>query len=216
MNTTLSHTPIKRHPRNLGYLPWLKAIACLAIILVSPGCQTSHLSSAPASRTTSSTKTLEPGDTLRFSFPGAPEYSQVQRIRPDGRISLPLVGEVRAAGRKVSDLLAQLGRTYKGQLQNGEVVITLEAGAAVVYVTGAVGKPSRVILDRPMTAFEAIMEAGGFQAGLANMKKITLTRSENGRHRTWKLDLNSTLTESSTDAIYLKPYDVIHVGERFF
>ena len=216
MKTTVDHTLINRLLASLRKVQWPSLALALAIALVSAGCQSSNLAGAPAYPPSSTTKSLDPGDTLRLNFPGAREYDQVQKIRSDGRISLPIVGEVKAAGKKVGELQAQLTRLYKEQLQNSEVVVSLDAPAAVVYVTGAVGKPSRVVLDRPMTAFEAIMEAGGFQAGLANLKKVTLIRSEHGKHKTFKLDVNSTITQSSSEAIYLKPYDVIHVGERFF
>lgn len=216
MKISVEHTLINRLQSMLQEVKWSYLALALGMALFCLGCQSSHLAGAPAYPPSSSTKSLDPGDTLRLTFPGAKEYDQVQRIRSDGRISLPIVGEVKASGKKVGELQAQLTRMYKEQLQNSEVVVSLDAPAAVVYVTGAVGKPTRVALDRPMTAFEAIMEAGGFQAGLANLKKVTLIRSEHGKHKTFKLVVNSTITQSSSEAIYLKPYDVIYVGERFF
>ncbi|RYD74308.1 MAG: hypothetical protein EOP84_20110, partial [Verrucomicrobiaceae bacterium] len=159
---------------------------------------------------------LAPGDVVRISFTGARQHDLAQRIRPDGKISLPMVGEVSASGRSVATLQSDLSRLYKTQLQDSEVVVILDSSAAAVYVTGAVNKPSKVPLDRPMTALEAIMEAGGFDPGLANLKKVLLVRNNNGRQYTQTLDLTPALREQSSEAFFLKPYDVIHVQERFF
>jgi len=127
-----------------------------------------------------------------------------------------MVGEVSARGRSVAALQSDLARRYKSQLQDNDVVVVLDSCAAVVYITGAVNKPGKVPLDRPMTAFEAIMEAGGFDPGLANLKKVTLVRNENGRQLTQTLDLSPTLHEQSSTPFFLKPYDVVYVQERFF
>ncbi len=157
-----------------------------------------------------------PGDTVRISFTGARQHDLAQRIRPDGKISLPMVGEVTAAGKTVAALQADLSRMYKKELQDSEVVVILDGGAAAVYVAGAVNRPSKVPLDRPMTALEAVMEAGGFTSGLANTKKVLLVRNNNGRQYTHTLDLSPALAAGTSSPVFLRPYDVIYVQERFF
>src|SRR5688500_12142257 len=79
------------------------------------GCQAPRTAGFPSNISAPSTGTLEPGDVVRISFTGARQHDLVQKIRPDGRISLPLVGEVRAAGRNVAALQSDLGRLYKPQ-----------------------------------------------------------------------------------------------------
>ena len=188
----------------------------LLVVLSCSGCQSSGVVGVPVSTAAARSQTLAPGDALRISFTGARQHDLSQKIRPDGKISLPLIGEVSASGKTVAALQAELTELYRPQLQDSEVVVVVESTAAAVYVMGAVNKPGKIPLDRPMTAFEAIMEAGGFDPTYANLKKVVLVRNENGRQLTQTLDLSSTLNEGSSTAFFLKPFDVICVRERLF
>ena len=160
--------------------------------------------------------TLSSGDIIKFSFPGAPELNQTQKVRADGRVSLPLVGEVNVTGKTPSSLQEELERRYKSQLQNNSVVVTLENSSALVYVSGAVMKPGKVVIDRPMTVFEAIMEAGGFEPDFANPKKVILLHSEKGQQTSRVIDLSPALKGKPFSAVYVKAYDIIHVPQRLF
>jgi polysaccharide export outer membrane protein len=130
-------------------------------------------------------------------------------------MSLRLVGEVTAAGKRLGDFQEEVSRLYKTQLKNSEVMVSLEASAIPVYVTGAVGRPGRVSLDRPMTVLEAIMEAGGL-SNLGTLKGVVVIRNMNGQHLTQTFDLSPALKGKKVEAFYLKPYDMINVPERFF
>lgn len=181
------------------------------------GCQTSQPSIQTETPPVSGPYNLASGDTVSIAFTGAPELNQQQRIRPDGKLNLPLVGEVTAAGKSVAELQRDLTRRYEPQLKNTGVQVTLLSTAAAVYVTGAVNAPQKVVLDRPMTVLEAIMEAGGFARGLANPKKVLLVRQSNGRHQTQTLDLSgSALSSQTSGVVYLQPYDMIIVQEKMF
>ena len=159
---------------------------------------------------------LAPGDVLKVSFAGNPEFDQTQKIRSDGRISLPMVGELTAEGRPLESLQAELSRRYQPQLQNNTVTVTLEHTSATAYVTGAVVKPGKVTIDRPMTAFEAIMEAGGFDPDFANMKKVIVLRNENGVQSSHTLNLKPALKGQPYRAFYVRPRDVIYVPQSLF
>ena len=190
-----------------------------AVVLVSVsflGCQTSQPSVRAEGPPARVPYILASGDTVTIAFIGAPELNQQQRIRPDGKLNLPLVGEVRAAGKSVAQLQQDLTRLYEPQLKNTSVQVGLLNTAAAVYVTGAVNGPRKVVLDRPMTALEAIMEAGGFVRGLANTKKVLLVRQSNGRHETQTLDLSPGALSRQTGVVFLQPYDMIIVQERMF
>jgi len=145
-----------------------------------------------------------------LSFPGAPEMNQLQRVRADGKISLPALGEMTVGGRRLGDLQKELSRKYESEIKNSEVVVTLEFSAIPVYVSGTVKNPGKVVLDRPMTAFEAIMEAGGF-GDFAKTKKVVVNRIVNGRHTTYVLNLSPALQGIPSEAFYLKAYDAIYV-----
>src|SRR4029450_11761763 len=104
---------------------------------------------------------LASGDVVKLTFSSAPELNQSQKIRTDGKLSLPLVGEVDAGGKTVGQLQAELIELYKSQLKTPEVTVSLETSVNTVTVSGAVNKPSRIAFERPTTVFQAIMEAGG-------------------------------------------------------
>jgi polysaccharide export outer membrane protein len=188
----------------------------LALLLGLAGCRAPAPSTIPDRPTAVVSETLVPGDALHITFIGNRDFDQSQRIRSNGKISLPTIGEYRAGGKTLSTVQGELSGMYKKQLQNAEVVVTLEGTAAAVYVVGAVGKPGKVTFDRPMTAFDAIMESGGFAPGLANPKKVLLIRNVNGKQETKMLDLSPALKGKTTTAFYLKPYDTLQVQERFF
>lgn len=154
--------------------------------------------------------TLEVGDTLRFSYAGAPEFNQTQKIQPNGKISLPTVGSVQAAGRSISSLQASLTSMYEPHLNDPTVVVAVEQPIAVVYVSGEVNTPGKVALDRKLTAFEAVMESGGFSK-LANPKQAFVFRTEGGKQNRYPLNLNDTLSGYETQPFYLRPFDVVFV-----
>jgi Polysaccharide biosynthesis/export protein len=72
---------------------------------------------------------LTSGDVVKVTFPGAPELNQTQKISTDGTLSLPLVGEVHAAGKTPGQLQSELAALYKPQLQDNEVLVTVESRA---------------------------------------------------------------------------------------
>src|SRR5207249_11173734 len=135
------------------------------------GCQ--QTAKHPAQLVTKTPSYLSAGDVVKITFPAAPELNQSQKIGTDGTLSLPLVGEVHAAGKTPTELQNELANLYKPQLQDNEVLVTLETRALPVVVSGAVAKPGKIVLERPATILEAIMEAGGFTPS-ADLKRVSL------------------------------------------
>ena len=160
---------------------------------------------------------LREGDVIRVTFPGTPTLNggQAQAIRRDGKISLPLVGDVQAAGRTTSDLEKELAKLYANQLLDNKVVVTVESSSFPVYVSGAVLRPGKVLSDHPMTALEAIMEAGGFDETRANEKKVQVIRNNKGHMEHYILNLKRVIDGEDNQPFYLKPGDIVHVPERF-
>ena len=159
--------------------------------------------------------TLSPGDGIKLAFPGASELNQTQKIRADGKVSLPMVGEVQAAGKTLPAFQSELVKLYKSQLRNSEVLVTLESGSATVVVSGFVSKPGKFSFDRPTTVFQAIMEAGGVSE-YGNLGKVHLVRIVGGEQHTQVLDLKSAMSGKTTQAYYVKDGDVIYVTQRIF
>src|SRR5205814_3534547 len=131
---------------------------------------------------------LAPGDVVKLTFSAAPELNQSQKIRADGKLSLPLIGEVDAAQKTVVQLQSELVELYKAQLKTPEVTVSLEGSTTTVTVGGAVAKPGRIAFERSTTVFQAIMEAGGPTA-FASLGHVRLIRTVNGIQRSQVLDL---------------------------
>jgi polysaccharide export outer membrane protein len=84
-----------------------------------------------------------------------------QKVRRDGRTTLPLVGEVVVAGLTPKELETALLALYDKQLVTKEVSVSITSSSYTFYVNGAVLRAGKQISDRSLTALEAIMEAGG-------------------------------------------------------
>jgi protein involved in polysaccharide export with SLBB domain len=194
----------------------LAAISGLAAIFAfsCTGCQSYHGETLSANAPGEKPGILTAGDTIKVTFTTAPELNQSQKIEADGRVSLPLVGEVYAAGKSTSQLQSELTELYKSQLQNSDVVVTLEGVAIPVVVSGEVQKPGKIVFERPATVLEAIMEAGGFTA-YGDPKRISVIRQIKGIQHTQIVDLSPVLHGVPTRVMYVSPGDVIYVRPRF-
>lgn len=204
--------------QGLGTNCWRCGVLAFAVggLIFLTGCRTGEFSALDEQKLLQSDPiVLHEGDSVRISFPGAPNLNAVQLIKRDGRISMQLVGEVQAAGLTVKQLEDELLKLYGPQLQTKEVSVAVESSTFPVYVTGAVLRPGKIMPDRPMTALEAVMEAGGFDYTKANQKEVTIIRHENGRVDHFKLNLKKALQGKETEPFNLKPGDIVYVPERF-
>jgi polysaccharide biosynthesis/export protein len=158
---------------------------------------------------------LREGDVLRITFPGSPNLDTTQTIRRDGKITLQLAGEITAAGLAPTALEKKLSDAYASQLVSKEVTVAVISSSIPVFVDGSVLRPQKVVSDHPITALEAIMEAGGFDYAKASLKNVQVIRYENGRENIYNLNLKDVMTGVPGEQFYLKPYDIVHVPERF-
>jgi protein involved in polysaccharide export with SLBB domain len=120
------------------------------------------------------------------------------------------------AGLTPDELRADLMKRYKSLLSVNEITVTVVSASASVYVTGSVLKPGRIPMDRPLTALEAIMEAGGFVPNKAKTWAVSVTRIVNGKQQHFDLDLKRALQGQDPNPFYLKPSDVVFVPEKTF
>jgi polysaccharide export outer membrane protein len=200
-------------------------ISAMGLLLALTGCDPNLASTT--TRTAQSTAlgaaggqseelTIREGDTLKVSFPGAPNLDTTQLVRRDGRITLPIVGEMKVTGFKPADLEKDLVKLYASQLQSKEVNVTVVSSTFAVFVSGAVLRPGKITSDRPISALEAIMEAGGFDNVRADMKAVVVIRQgEDGRTKNYTLNLKLVLEGKDNEPFYLKPSDIVVVPEKF-
>jgi polysaccharide export outer membrane protein len=158
---------------------------------------------------------LSPGDVLKLSFAEESDLDQTQRIRRDGTISLPYLGQVRAAGRRVIDLQHDLTQRYDQYLDNPEVLVTLENGLGTVIVSGFANKPGPITFDRPTTVYQAIMSAGGV-SDYGSASNIHLTRIIDGVQRTERINLRPSIHGEPIYPKYVQDGDVIYISRSLF
>jgi len=199
------------------FIRWLKQLAPgLVVLALAAGCQTNQSLPLPAQQGNNATEiaTLRESDVLKISFPGSPNLNTTQQIRRDGMISLPLVGEVKAARKTPAELEKDLSDLYSTQLLSKEVTVEVQSSSFPVYVNGAVLHPGKIMSDRPMTAFDAIMEAGGFDFTKADLKRVVVIRQEGSRNQKYTLNLKLVMDGKPSEPFYLKPGDAITVPEK--
>lgn len=180
--------------------------ACASTPQAMPFAQTAR---EPASQS------LHAGDVIKVTFPRAATLDTTQQIRRDGKINLSIVGEVTVEGLTPVALEQKLVELYSTELTSKEIRVTVVSSAFSIFVTGAVIHPGKLTPERTLTAFEAIMEAGGFDLARANTKTVTIIRQEAGQTKNFTVNLKAVLDGKETQPFYLQAHDVIFVPEKF-
>ena len=163
-------------------------------------------SPAPAARTS-----IAPGDKLNIGSYFHPDLKQAVTVRPDGRVSLLLVGTVIAADKTPEFFAKELARAYGRYVENAEITVNVEESAAlVVYVGGEVAKPTILPIKGELTLLQSITQAGGFLS-TANKEQVLIVRqTAYGGYRTLQANAEQVL-HNDADEVYLRQHDVVFV-----
>jgi protein involved in polysaccharide export with SLBB domain len=152
---------------------------------------------------------------LQVKFPGAPEMDASQTIRADGKITILNAGEVKVSGLTPDAAEQAILKAAGSQIKVKQVSVTVQSSAFIVYLTGAILRPGKLISDRPLTVFQAVIEAGIDQAK-SNLARVKVIRTDADGHNTYKiLNLKSIINGGQAEPFTLKPYDTIFVPEKF-
>lgn len=149
-------------------------------------------------------------DLLNISVWNSPPLTGGHTVRPDGRITIPLIGEVEAAGKTPM----QLEQEIADKLKNGHIILNPSVAVSVTqvnskkyYLEGEVNKPGEYSLIVPRTVLEALVEAGGFR-DFAKETRIRIIRGK----QTFMFNYKQVIKNQKTDQnIYLQPGDIIVV-----
>jgi polysaccharide biosynthesis/export protein len=155
---------------------------------------------------------IGPQDVLRIDVWKEPDLSRAIPVRPDGKISLPLLNDVQAAGLTTMELAASIREGLKKFINNPQVTVTLtEINSRRVYCTGEVSKPGALSLLPNMTALQALSSCGGFTQ-FARIKGIYILRIENGKQVQHPFNYKDVVKgKKPEDNILLQAGDVIVV-----
>ena len=138
----------------------------LSLFIIFIGCQASNphrISELSFNKVSDTTRLLKQGDTLEIKFFTAEHLNEIQIIRRDGFISLPLIGEVFCMGMTVAELKNELTEKYRSELQQPQLSVILRS-QDTVYISGEVRQPGIIAMPGQLTVMESIMAAGGFNA----------------------------------------------------
>jgi polysaccharide export outer membrane protein len=177
-----------------------------------------QVGAAPRDGTAQSAATADPNymiggqDVLDISVWKEPELTLRVPVRPDGKISMPLLNDVQAAGLTPAQLAEQITESLKKFVTNPQVtVIVSEINSQRIYILGEVNRAGAYPLLPNMTVLQGLSSAGGFTQ-FANLKKIYMFRTENGKQVKYPFNYKDVVNGKSADQnVVLKAGDTIVV-----
>jgi polysaccharide export outer membrane protein len=150
------------------------------------------------------------GDKLRIEVYREPQLSHSLQIRPDGKISLPLAGDLVAAGQTPAGLREAIATALREYVTNPVVtVIVVETQLPTISVMGEVNEPGSVPLKGRMTVIEALAAAGGFK-DFANTKNITIRRPTAAGVQRIRFNYKEAV-KADSEPVYVQAGDVMFV-----
>ncbi len=151
-------------------------------------------------------------DVLDISVWKEPDLTKTVPVRPDGKISMPLLNDVQAAGLTPRQLGLLITESLRKFLTDPQVtIIVTQINSRRVYLLGEVAKPGAYSLLPDMTVLQALSNAGGF-SNFAKQSKIYVLRTENGKSVKYPFDYKAVLSgKRPQDNIVLQPGDTIVV-----
>jgi polysaccharide export outer membrane protein len=155
---------------------------------------------------------LGPGDKLRIEVYKDAQLSQSVQVRPDGKITMPLIGDLTASGNTPIELREVIAAKLKEYMNNPSVtVIVVEATAATAFVMGEVNHPGAVTLQSgPLTVIQALALAGGLK-DFADMKGIRILRRTPSGMQAIAFNYKDAIRGAAP--VYLHPGDTVVVPD---
>jgi polysaccharide biosynthesis/export protein len=173
---------------------------------------------SPATRPTHKSATDNPNyiigaaDVLDIDVWKEPELTRTLPVRPDGKISMPLLNDIQAAGLTPTKLADEITAQLKKYVTDPQVtVIVTEINSQRLYILGEVVRAGAYPLLPGMTVLQALSSAGGFTQ-FANTKKIYVLRQVNGKQEKYPFNYKAVLSgQDTSENIMLKPGDTVVV-----
>ncbi|MFC5490318.1 XrtA/PEP-CTERM system exopolysaccharide export protein [Dokdonella soli] len=160
-------------------------------------------------------------DSIRVAVWQNPDLNVTVPVRPDGKISVPLVGDVEAGGRTPADVAAEIKTRLANFVRDPQVTVIVDQLRSHEYlsrvrVTGAVRTPISVPYRQGMTVLDAVLAAGGTNE-FAAADRTELYRKDGKGTRSYAVRLDRILQKGDLSTNYeAQPGDVITVPERAF
>jgi polysaccharide export outer membrane protein len=155
---------------------------------------------------------IQPNDVLEIFVWKEPDLTRKVLVRPDGRVSFPLVQDMQAAGVSPGELKVQIEKKLAEFLSAPDVTIIVEAiNSYRVYVLGKVQKPGAVSVEKPVTVLQALALAGGFQE-FARDQEMTIIRTSGKENYVFNFNYRDAIHGKKPEQnILLRSGDVVVV-----
>jgi polysaccharide export outer membrane protein len=154
---------------------------------------------------------IDSSDVLTVTVFKEPTLSGGLLVRPDGMISMPLLGDIRASGKTPLELADEIAVKLKKYIQDPNVTVVLgQMNSKKVYLIGEIGKTGPIEMTPGMTLLEAIATAGGL-GPYANAKKIYILRNDGGKQQKIPVQYKKALKGDGALNLILHPGDTIVV-----
>lgn len=205
---------------------WNLAAIALPFLLALPLTAQNHASPAVGGRVTpqkaeigghadpssNSSYIIGPADVLTIDVWKERELTRSDTVRPDGKISLPLVGDIQAAGETPDQLAKSLTTALDKYVTRPQVTVIVSAmNSHKVYVLGEVAHPGALLLLGNLTVLQALATVGG-PGEFAKLKSIYILRKEQGRQHRFRFNYKAVIRgKKQAQNIVLKPGDTIVV-----
>lgn len=212
--------------------PMLRAMATCVIGVITLGtlfgCSTVNAPDAPTSLPAAQAASdldnnyvIGPTDQLNIFVWRQPELSTQAIVRPDGRISVPLIDDLQAAGQTPTQLAGAITGRLKEYIQEPKVsvIVTNFVGPfdRQIRVVGEAAKPQAIAFRRNMTVLDVMIQVGGLTEFASGNRAVLVRSGTNGSRENFRLRLNDLLKEGNVAAnAYVLPGDVIIIPQSYF
>jgi polysaccharide export outer membrane protein len=216
----------------LNRCPVMRAMATCVVGVITLGtligCSTTNAPDAPttlpaatASNDSDNDYVIGPTDQLNIFVWRQPELSTEAIVRPDGRISVPLIDDLQAAGQTPTQLATAITGELKEYIQDPKVsvIVTNFVGPfdRQIRVVGEAAKPQAIAFRRNMTVLDVMIQVGGLTEFASGNRAVLVRNSTGGNKENFRLRLNDLLKEGDVAAnAYVLPGDVIIIPQSYF
>ena len=195
----------------------------LGLILVLSACSSNKSVTMPPAADTGvlSEYRIGVGDDLRINVWRNPELSLVVPVRPDGKVSMPLIGDILAADLTATELSDNIVKSLSSYVKSPQVTVIVANPSSSdfqrrVRITGAVRSPQSIPYREGMTVLDLVLLAGGPNE-FASLNKAKLYRKTNDQVKVYPVKLDDLINDGKVETNYpLQPSDIVTVPERAF
>ncbi len=164
---------------------------------------------------------IGPADNLNIFVWRQPELSTAVVVRPDGKISVPLIDDLQAAGKTPTELANAIVQILSEYVQDPKVTVLMSGFVGPfdrqIRVVGEAAKPQAIPFRRNMTVLDVMIAVGGLTEFAAGNRAVIIRKDKDGKQQSFRVRLDDLLKDGDVKAnAYVLPGDVIIIPQSWF